>query len=374
MGTAIIVAPLDDAHALAVQEQVRRIYGHATGCLIFDPATFPISSTAQWELGSAVSNVFIDVAPPLAASLGPRTPSLLAARGSRGCVRVPLDEISGVWWRRSRGVMVHPSVVAPELRDFCECVARECLHAFFEGCPVHNPIWKEEAACGKPYQLLVASQVGLRVPETLITTNPEDVKAFSRRLRNIGRQVIYKHAADATGVGVPTRRLGEADLDRLELARLAPTTFQEYIAGIDYRIVVIAGRVFAAEWRPDHNEEIVDIRMDPGARMRRVECPVGLDVALLEFQERLGLSFGVYDIKVNAEGEPVFLEVNPSGQWLDVELEACYPIAEAWARLLVEGPCGTADTRHSPLTYEDLDRLQESHLQPPLPAEWKRIL
>jgi hypothetical protein len=374
VSTAIIVAPLDDAHALAVQEQVRRIYGDAKRCLIFDPATFPISSTAQWELGIAGSNVFIDIAPPLAASLGPRTPSLLAARGSGGCVRVPLDEISGVWWRRSRGVVVHPSVVAPELREFCEWVARECLHAFFEACPVHNPIWKEEAACGKPYQLLVASHVGLRIPETLITTNPEDVKAFSRRLRKLGRQVVYKHSADATGVGVPTRRLGAADLDRLELARLAATTFQEYITGIDYRIVVIAGRVFAAEWRPEHSEEIVDIRMDPGARMRRAECPAGLDVALLEFQERLGLSFGVYDIRVTSEGEPVFLEVNPSGQWLDVELEARHPISEAWARLLVEGPSGTATTHHTPLTYDDLDRLQEAHLEPPLPAEWNRII
>lgn len=48
----------------------------------------------------------------------------------------------------------------------------------------------------------------------------------------------------------------------------------------------------------------------------------------------LGLVFGTIDLKITHDGEYVFLEVNPQGQFLYVENLTGLPITLALARLL----------------------------------------
>lgn len=52
------------------------------------------------------------------------------------------------------------------------------------------------------------------------------------------------------------------------------------------------------------------------------------------FFERMHLNFGCFDLIVTPDGEYVFLECNPNGQWLWVELATGLPIAEAIADFL----------------------------------------
>jgi beta-lactam-binding protein with PASTA domain len=57
--------------------------------------------------------------------------------------------------------------------------------------------------------------------------------------------------------------------------------------------------------------------------------------------DRLGLAYGAFDLRRREDGEHVFLEVNPGGQWLYVEDATGLPITEAVAGLL----CGARDHR-----------------------------
>jgi hypothetical protein len=41
-----------------------------------------------------------------------------------------------------------------------------------------------------------------------------------------------------------------------------------------------------------------------------------------------GLHFGEFDIIKNQNGEYVFLELNPNGQWLWLELKSGYPLSQ----------------------------------------------
>ena len=52
----------------------------------------------------------------------------------------------------------------------------------------------------------------------------------------------------------------------------------------------------------------------------------------------LGLRYGAADLILSTEGEYVFLEVNPGGQFLFVEIQAGVPISDAIADALVSGP------------------------------------
>jgi hypothetical protein len=45
---------------------------------------------------------------------------------------------------------------------------------------------------------------------------------------------------------------------------------------------------------------------------------------------------GVFDVKLRPDGEPVFLEVNPQGQFLFVEGMSDMPLGEAFAEFVVD--------------------------------------
>jgi hypothetical protein len=53
---------------------------------------------------------------------------------------------------------------------------------------------------------------------------------------------------------------------------------------------------------------------------------------------RLGLVYGAIDLRLTPEGRYVFLEINPSGQFLYVEHATGQPITAALAKALIEGP------------------------------------
>ena len=52
------------------------------------------------------------------------------------------------------------------------------------------------------------------------------------------------------------------------------------------------------------------------------------------FLQLMHLNFGAFDFIVTPSGEYVFLECNPNGQWLWVELETGMKISEAIADFL----------------------------------------
>jgi hypothetical protein len=56
---------------------------------------------------------------------------------------------------------------------------------------------------------------------------------------------------------------------------------------------------------------------------------------LRSYMKRLGLAYGAVDMRRTPDGDYVFLEINPSGQWLFVEQGSGQGITAALARLMV---------------------------------------
>ena len=59
-----------------------------------------------------------------------------------------------------------------------------------------------------------------------------------------------------------------------------------------------------------------------------------MTTALLALMRRLGLWYGAIDLRRAPDGEYVFLEINPAGQWLFVEYATDQPISHELATLL----------------------------------------
>jgi glutathione synthase/RimK-type ligase-like ATP-grasp enzyme len=53
--------------------------------------------------------------------------------------------------------------------------------------------------------------------------------------------------------------------------------------------------------------------------------------------DRLDLSFGAIDMILTPQGEYVFLEINPNGQWAWIEQRTGVPMSRSLVDLLLEG-------------------------------------
>ncbi len=176
----------------------------------------------------------------------------------------------------------------------------------------------------KPMQTRAAGACGFRVPETLLSNDAEQVRAFAARYG----QVIYKGAGGGRTV---TGLLDPADTRRLARLSTCPVYFQRHIAGRNVRVHVVATDVSAVEITSD----AVDYRRDVQA-MTPAKLPERVAAACLAVTSALGLLVAGIDLIRTPEGEWYFLEANTSPAF------TFFPDRDtvaAWiARLLVSPP------------------------------------
>ncbi len=204
----------------------------------------------------------------------------------------------------------------------------------------------------------LATGAGLRVPQTLVTNNPEHARAFIAELEQSGYQVVSKSPADLRAFPAQTEVVSHEHVEHLDRVRLSPTVFQERIkGGPELRITVVGQRLFGMAQFASAGFDRADGRLDPEAHREEYQVPDALRVAILTMQQKMGLRYGAYDFKCGPDGTPYFLEVNPVGQWLFAEAAAGLPITEALARMLWLGPGAEWGTHGDPITREEFPTL-----------------
>jgi glutathione synthase/RimK-type ligase-like ATP-grasp enzyme len=208
----------------------------------------------------------------------------------------------------------------------------------------------------KVRQLRRAEAAGLAVPDTLIGNDTNRAVEFHRGNMQMGRGTAVKslwlgaQVSYAGSVRVPltTRWPEKLDADQVDTIGLAPAVFQEYVRKQrEIRAVVIGSQVFAASV---DSQAIPAARHDvrgavAKARYEPCDLPAQVRGALLEMVRGLGLRFCSADLVLTPDGRHVFLDLNPNGQFLWLELEAGLPLSAAMADLLAAGlpePSATA--------------------------------
>lgn len=181
----------------------------------------------------------------------------------------------------------------------------------------------------KPYQLRAIEAVGFPVPDTLVTTVADDVRAFCLE----HEKVVYK---STSGVRSVVALLDINDDDRLEDVSTCPTQFQAYIPGADHRVHVVGRELFACRVV----SEAVDYRYAPWAGQTTAMLPVELPRHVANrcrmLAATLGLELAGIDLRLDPDGRWWCFEVNtaPGLSWF--EQHTAQPIAAAVARRLAE--------------------------------------
>jgi glutathione synthase/RimK-type ligase-like ATP-grasp enzyme len=252
-----------------------------------------------------------------------------------GQASVDLTQVHTAWWRRPQAANV-ASVTDPDVRLFTANEWNEAISGLWQllGARWMNDPMRDEVAARKALQLRVAAESGLRIPRTLITSDPDKARGFITS-QGLGR-TIYKTFSCTHAIWRETRLIREQDLSLLDTVRVAPVIFQEFIpADADLRITVIGDQLFPAAIVSKDTDYPVDFRMSLGqAKTRAVELPEKVAMNLRRFMRRLGLVYGACDMRLTPDGDYVFLEVNTAGEFLFVEERTGQPISEALARWL----------------------------------------
>jgi RimK-like ATP-grasp domain len=179
----------------------------------------------------------------------------------------------------------------------------------------------------KPYQLDLIRRFGFEIPQTLVTTSPDEALAFWQ----LHQDVIYK---SVSGVRSRVSRLKSEHLDRLNDVSSCPTQFQEYIAGTDHRVHVVGEEVFACEIRADADDyryaaDDVEIRATRLSQEIEGRC--------IRLAKALELPVAGIDLRRTSNGAWYCFEVNPSPAFSYYQQETRQPIDSAIARLLIAG-------------------------------------
>lgn len=248
---------------------------------------------------------------------------------------VAADEVGAVWYRRERPLGLDPALTDPTSRMFAWSESHEAITGFWRGldCFWMNRPAADEVAQRKIRQLQLARQVGLPVPETLITNDPEKARQFVVEHDEGG--VVRKAFRNIAEAPRSTELVSTEDLARIDDVRYAPVTFQAFVpATLDLRVIVVEDDVFATAIR-SQPEFSTDYRMGLGsAELSAYDLPDSVSSALLELHQRLGLAYGASDFRVTPEGQHVFLEVNPGGEYLFATERTGQPVPQAIAASL----------------------------------------
>jgi hypothetical protein len=249
---------------------------------------------------------------------------------------VNLDDITAVWYRRA----IQPGPI-PELPPAERMFVAGELRHLATGLVLNpditwvNPIDRVSLAEHKLYQLLLARQVGFRVPRTLVSCDPMELRRFAEgnKAGTICKPIFHGMFVDESACySVYTRRVTPESINA-ESVESCPVLLQEEISrSADVRATFIGPKCFVADITGDSS--LVDWR-DPSSSVRYSESSLSdaMQARCRAILGKLGLVYGAFDFLKTPGGDLVFLEVNPTGEWAWLEDRLGFPMREAFIQL-----------------------------------------
>lgn len=208
-------------------------------------------------------------------------------------------------------------------------------------CPWVSHFSAITAAENKPRQLRLASRLGFRVPETVVTNDSELARSFALRT---GETILKALSYGDLGGGkvLHTTVLPNWTDDFAADIEVCPILLQRHIVkAADWRVTVVDDTVFSCRIDSQkHPEYAIDMRRGLADRsMTHTLEPLSPAVESLcvEIVCALGLRFGAIDLIEDLDGTLWFLEINPNGQWAWIEDRTGAPISAAIAKALIDG-------------------------------------
>ncbi|MFE4517548.1 ATP-grasp ribosomal peptide maturase [Kitasatospora sp. NPDC056783] len=269
------------------------------------------------------------------------------ADGRRGTLStatrtLDLDRVRSVWYRRPSAWSAPPGIAGQDA-DFARAQAQWGAGGILAALPgahyVNHP-WRIRAAEHKPAQLDAALTAGFAVPDTIVTTDPGQARAFCAQQPG---GAVYKPLWNSPYVdeaGHPLQAwVAEVDPHEIDDAVAAcPHLFQTKVAkGFDVRLTAVGQELFAVridspdlDWR----------RRQDLLTFTPIAVPAAVRRSVARYRAHFQLVYAAFDFAVDTAGRWHFLEANPAGQWAFFPPETTGAIATAIADQFEKGHSG----------------------------------
>lgn len=270
--------------------------------------------------GLSYRRVDVDAASPPELTLGVDSvntqPHLHVGRLSNGAPDV-------IWFRHFNVAATRPPLDDPVVSAF---VQSEWEHAARSFLAIEHTKWINPPNAvfelDRVSQLRLAGCVGLNIPATIVSSNKEKICDFVASRRNgVVAKVLGDHFVEpAPGElhGVFPRMVDFTELGLFENAYLTPSVYQEYVPHLaEVRATVIGRDVVAAEIEKASPREIWEKPEE--VTVRHHTLPASIQNRLCKYLDLARLQYGAFDLLLTEDGNYIFLEVNPIGDWAWIE-------------------------------------------------------
>jgi glutathione synthase/RimK-type ligase-like ATP-grasp enzyme len=238
-----------------------------------------------------------------------------------------------IWWRRTNFPQQVPFGITDPVH--IDVINRDCRTAVmglllneFSGSWINEPA-ATSLAENKLLQLKAAQLAGFRTPLTLVSQDPVQIREFCAAL---GNKAIIKCVKGTTQTPLLAKMVSEEHLADEDSLRLCPAIYQEYIPGdLHVRVHSFGDYVLAALIQ----SEAVDWRLDLTVPFEIFDLDEAVKQKSRNLLRALGLKMGVLDLRFQGT-TPVFLEVNPQGQFLFTEGLSGLELTSAFAEFLYQ--------------------------------------
>jgi glutathione synthase/RimK-type ligase-like ATP-grasp enzyme len=241
-------------------------------------------------------------------------------------------EIRSVWYRRP--VDIDLTEERDEyVRAFIQKQASAFLRGLYFTCHDEvkwiSPLPALHRSRLKMQQLQLAHRVGLNIPRTLITNEPAEVLRFFESNSKVCTKSLDEPNFILDGHIYPllTRVIENPEEVYSHQASIArcPVLFQEFIEKqFDIRVIIFGEKIFAFEIHSQaHPLSVNDSRGVAPHLLKhcRHDLPAKIRSQILSFVKQQGLAFSAMDLVYSKDNQYIFLENNPNGQWLWLEIE-----------------------------------------------------
>lgn len=322
MQTILIATKPDDSDSVFVQQALKK-YGHEA--ILWFPSDVPCQQFNTFS----ISNY-----------------DILNWKSRYANSEIITEGINTVWSRRPEKA-VFPEDIHPDDKRVIEIENARFFETFWNVI-AQNAFWVNHIEAvkksnSKIRQLEVARNVGLSIPNTILSNDPVEIKNF---IRSVNKPVIYKALHShfwENGDKLKISYTNDITLKQLpsnDILKLTPGLFQERISKLyELRITYFGSYPVAVKLNSqDHDRGKFDWRSIPTGEMKieLVELPDDVHNKCQNLMRHFGLNMGCFDFIVTPEGEYIFLEVNEQGQFLWIEeYNPTIPMLDIFVKFLV---------------------------------------
>lgn len=189
----------------------------------------------------------------------------------------------------------------------------------------------DRPAASKMLQLAIARSLGMKTPDTCFCNTKEPIIKFSQKFEDLSLKSISDSGLFLGGeneyVFFSQKVKSKALESQPEIAFTQTANFvQNYIdKAYELRITVVCDDVIACKidsQRQGDDTGKIDWRQgyEHDLKHEIVQIPENIADFCRLFLKKLNLNFGCFDFIVTPQNEYVFLECNPNGQWLWIEI------------------------------------------------------